>query len=73
MRATDQKVLLFVFIIKLNIYKFQKVCTTVTLIEDIADIADNPLAIDGQLFQEKILVLEGEIIGTTSVQAVREK
>ena len=42
--------------------------TTVTLVEDIVEIANPPLAKDGQLCQEKNLVLEGEIVGIISVE-----
>ena len=42
--------------------------TVVALIEDITEIADPPLAKDGQLFQEKNLVLEGEVVGVMSVE-----
>ena len=42
--------------------------TTVTIVEDIVEIADPPLAKDGQLYQEKNLVLEGEIVGIISIE-----
>ena len=59
--------LLFVFLMILKHLSFSE-GTTVTLVEDIVEIADSPLAKDGQLYQEKNLVLEGEIVGIISVE-----